>query len=46
MEMIRKWELQLIYNKIDFKTKAVNKDKKRTLYNNKMINTRRGFYIC
>ena len=31
MEMIRKWELQLIYNKIDFKTKAVNKDKKGLL---------------
>lgn len=26
--MIRKWELQLIHNKIDFKTKATKKDKK------------------
>ena len=27
-EMIRKWELQLIYNKTDFKTKAIKKDNK------------------
>ena len=26
--MIRKWELQLIYNKTDFKTKAIKKDNK------------------
>ena len=27
-EMIRKWELQLIDNKTDFKTKAIKKDNK------------------
>lgn len=30
MEMVRKWELRLIHNKTDFKTKAINKDKKDT----------------
>ena len=30
MEMIRKGELQLRHNQTDFKTKAINKDKKDT----------------
>ena len=36
----------LISDKIDFKTRIYNKRQKRTLYNNKEINTRRGYYTC
>ena len=34
----------LISNKIDFKTKAIKKDKERTLFNDKRIKSRRGYY--
>ena len=36
----------IISNKIDFKTKAIMKDKKRALHNDKGINTKRGYYTC
>ena len=38
----------LISDKIDFKTKAVKRDKKRTLHNDQRINPRRRYnnYIC
>ena len=35
----------LISDKIDFKTK-INKRQRRTLYNDKGINARRGHYTC
>ena len=34
----------LISDKIDFKMKAIKKDKKRTLFNGKRIQSRRGYY--
>ena len=36
----------LISDKIDFKTKAIVRDKKRTVQNNKRINLTRGYNPC
>ena len=33
-----------ISNKVDFKTKAIKKRQRRALYNDKGLNTRRGYY--
>jgi len=36
----------LISDKIDFKKKAVIREKRRSLYNNKAVTPTRGYNIC
>ena len=45
METEKSWVAIIILDQIDFKTKAFIKDSKRTLYNNKGVDTKRGYNL-